>query len=164
MMPSVLSINALCASGVTSGEEIGPFCWRTERSRKVKTLLEINLLIAWLWVLLGFVGGAVMGMNFHKEDWLGGYGSWKRRLYRLSHISFFGLALINFMFYVTGKLVLLAEPVMGLASCAFVLGAVTMPLCCVLAAHFPKLRSLFAVPVTSLLAGVTITISKLIQL
>ena len=33
-----------------------------------------------------------------REDWLGGYGSFKRRLYRLAHISFFGLAIVNLMF------------------------------------------------------------------
>ncbi|MDB6029224.1 MAG: hypothetical protein JWM68_5447 [Verrucomicrobiales bacterium] len=126
--------------------------------------LQLNLAIAWLWVLLGFAGGAVLGMNFHKENWLGGYGSWKRRLYRLGHISCFGLALINFMFYVTGKLALSSGQFPTLASQAFLLGAVTMPICCVLAAHFPKLRSLFALPVCSLIAGACITILEVIKL
>ena len=125
---------------------------------------SLNLIIAWLWVMLGFAGGAVLGMNFQKENWLGGYGSWKRRLYRLAHISCFGLALINFMFYVTGKLALPPGHLSTLASQAFVLGAITMPICCMLAAHFPKLCSLFALPVGSLLAGAGITIVEVIKI
>src|ERR1017187_7593901 len=50
---------------------------------------HLNLVIAWLWLLLGFVAGMVLGMFFHGENWLGGYGSFKRRMYRLRHIFLF---------------------------------------------------------------------------
>ena len=43
-----------------------------------------NLFLAWLWILLGFVTGMVLGLFFHHENWLGGYGSFKRRMYRLA--------------------------------------------------------------------------------
>ena len=62
---------------------------------------QINLLVAWVWILLGFLSGFGLGLNFHREDWLGGYGSYKRRLFRLGHISFFGLGALNLMFYLT---------------------------------------------------------------
>ena len=52
---------------------------------------NLNLFLGWLWILLGFVSGMALGMFFHRENWLGGYGSFKRRMYRLGHISFFGL-------------------------------------------------------------------------
>ena len=60
-----------------------------------------NLFLAWLWILLGFVTGMVLGMFFHGENWLGGYGSFKRRMYRLGHISFFGLGAVNLLFCLT---------------------------------------------------------------
>src|SRR5206468_12363049 len=53
---------------------------------------QLNLLAAWSGILLGFISGLVFGLFFHREGWLGGYSSFKRRLYRLGHISFFGLA------------------------------------------------------------------------
>ena len=30
-----------------------------------------NLTLAWLWVVLGFASGFVMGLFFDREDWLG---------------------------------------------------------------------------------------------
>ena len=53
--------------------------------------LNLNVALAWLWMLLGFISGTVLGLNFHRENWLGGYASRQRRLYRLGHVSFFGL-------------------------------------------------------------------------
>ncbi|HXR49058.1 MAG TPA: hypothetical protein VN784_16610, partial [Candidatus Limnocylindrales bacterium] len=58
-----------------------------------------NLFLAWLWILLGFVTGMALGLFFHHENWLGGYGSFKRRMYRLGHISFFGLGAVNLLFW-----------------------------------------------------------------
>src|SRR5881397_2948507 len=66
-------------------------------------MAQVNLLIAWVWILLGFLSGFALGLNFHREDWLGGYGSYKRRLYRLAHISFFGLGVVNLCFYFTAR-------------------------------------------------------------
>ena len=119
--------------------------------------MQINLLAAWMGVLLGFISGAVLGLGFHREDWLGGYGSFTRRLYRLAHISFFGLGAVNFFFYFTAR-ALPASSLLSLASSAFIAGAITMPVCCVLMAHFPNTRSLFALPVLSLMSGGVLTL------
>lgn len=125
--------------------------------------LQFNLLIAWIWILLGFLSGAVLGTQFHREDWLGGYGSFKRRLYRLGHISFLGLAAMNLLFYFTAQSAPL-EPATALwASRGFLVGAFTMPLCCVMMAHFPKARHLFAVPVVSLVAASALTVWGIFQ-
>jgi hypothetical protein len=114
--------------------------------------LRFNLVLGWTWILLGFVSGMGMGMCFHKEGWLGGYGSFPRRLYRLGHISFFGLGIVNLIFYATAAH-FARGGLMTVASWAFVSGAITMPVCCLLMAHFPKAHFLFAVPVLSLIAG-----------
>src|SRR5687767_15270294 len=92
-------------------------------------IARLNLAFAWLWILLGFISGAAMGMRFQNENWLGGYGSFPRRLYRLGHISFFGLGLINFLFAVTLRLFPLNSPLVSVASYAFIIGGILMPIC-----------------------------------
>ena len=110
---------------------------------------NLNLLMAWTWILAGFGSGALLGLRFAPENWLGGYSSLRRRLYRLGHISFFGLGLINLMFWLTTRLLPeLAGPLLNTASLAFLIGAVSMPVCCLLMAHHPaaKPHTLFALP------------------
>ena len=125
---------------------------------------QLNLIMAWLWIILGFLSGMVLGLFFHREDWLGGYGSFRRRLYRLAHISFFGLGAVNLLFWLTVKNLSAPGATLGLASGALALGAVTMPLCCVLMARFPRSRMFFAVPVLSLIVGGALTLMEVIKL
>ena len=126
---------------------------------------QINLVAAWIGILLGFLSGFALGLFFHREDWLGGYGSFKRRLYRLAHISLFGLGAVNLLFYFTAQKLLSGNSaVIAAASWAFIAGAVTMPLCCVLMAHVPRARMLFAVPVLSLIAGGCLTVMEVTKL
>jgi hypothetical protein len=51
----------------------------------------VNLLAGWTSVLLGFVAGAVPGLYFWRDEWLGGYGSWRRQLYSIR--SFYGISM-----------------------------------------------------------------------
>lgn len=125
---------------------------------------QINLTVAWLGIALAFASGSVLGLKFHREDWLGGYGSFRRRLYRLGHISFFGLAVVNLMFYFTTRLPALAGASPTVASWAFVIGAIAMPVRCFIMAHQPKLRLLFLIPVLSLILGSLSTIREIIKL
>src|SRR5262245_20318166 len=127
------------------------------------TIAQSNLIVAWLWILLGFLSGFVLGVNFHREDWLGGYGSFKRRLYRLAHISFFGLGAVNLMFYFTAQH-FTATSALAVASWGFVAGAVLMPLCCFVMAHHAKARALFLIPVISLVAAGALTLWKILAL
>jgi hypothetical protein len=128
----------------------------------MKGLLELNLVVAWCWIFLGFLSGMLLGLFFHQDNWLGGYGSLKRRMYRLGHISFFGLGAVNLLFWLTMK----DQPALGphvmVASWTFILGALTMPLCCVIMAHFPKLHAIFTVPVLSLLLAGGLTLAAVI--
>ncbi len=116
-------------------------------------IVQLNLLLAWGWILLGFISGMVLGMFFHGEGWLGGYGSFKRRMYRLGHISFFGLGAVNLLFCLTVRNFSLTGPMVHWASLAFVVGALAMPVCCLVMAHFPRAHLIFAVPVVSLVTG-----------
>jgi hypothetical protein len=125
-------------------------------------LPEINLLAAWIGILMGFLSGAALGLFFHRDHWLGGYGSFKRRLYRLGHISFFGLGVVNLLFYFTVRSFAVNSLIM-MAGWTFMVGAISMPLCCVIMAHFPRARMLFSLPVVSLIAGGVLTIIELLR-
>src|SRR5436190_21495737 len=115
-------------------------------------VIRANLAMGWLWILMGFASGALMGLKFHQPDWLGGYTSHKRRLYRLGHISFFGLGLVNFLFAFTFPPPSITNAIHW-ASVLFIIGAITMPICCGVVAHRPGLHLSFSVPVMALLFG-----------
>lgn len=115
------------------------------------TLNHINLWMAWIGILLGLLSGALIGLFFHRDEWLGGYGSWRRRLLRLGHISFFGIAFLNLAFANTVSLAGAATP--AFTAWSLVAGAVLMPAICFLAAWRPGFRHLFFLPVVTLISG-----------
>ena len=117
-------------------------------------IAESNLLAGWAGMLCGAVSGALIGLFFHDDRWMGGYGSFRRRLTRLGHISFFGLGFLNLLFGLSLKAVPLPLLHAQVASFGFILGAVTMPLCCFLAAWRPQLRHLFPIPVICIVVGI----------
>lgn len=129
----------------------------------MKSLLSLNLAFSWLWILAGFVSGMIMGMHFHKKDWKGGYDSFPRRLYRLGHIAFFGTAIINLLFVFSVSSIAPDSALVQYAGILFLLGAITMPLTCLAAAHRPNLRPFFAVPVISLITGGILTFTHLLM-
>jgi len=117
-------------------------------------IAEANLLAGWIGMLGGVVSGATIGLWFHQEQWMGGYGSFRRRLTRLGHISFFGLGFLNLLYGLSLKAIPIAAPHALIASAGLIVGAVTMPLCCFLAAWRPGLRRLFPIPVVSVGGGI----------
>jgi len=116
-------------------------------------MIEINLYAAWIGMLLGGIMGAIQGLFFHQEKWLGGYGSWIRRMMRLGHISFFGIAFINIAFAVTAN-VLGIEQKVSIPSILFIIGAVGMPLICYLSAFKKAFRHFFFIPALSIIGGI----------
>jgi len=123
------------------------------------TQADVNLWAAWVGILAGMIAGATQGLHFHRVDFLGGYDSWRRRLVRLGHISFFGLAGVNLAFAVTadhlaGRGTPLPHLGVTVASILLIAGAVLMPTVCYLAAWRQPMRHLFVLPVTCLIAGV----------
>jgi len=117
----------------------------------------VNEAFGWIWFVLGMGSGALLGLGFARESFLGGYGSWERRLLRLGHISFFGLGLINILFALSIDRIGLGDPWTPVASWSLIVGGVAMPTCCALAAFHKSAKSLFAVPVIALLLGASIT-------
>jgi hypothetical protein len=114
--------------------------------------MSLNLFAGWLGMSLGAVAGAVTGLFFHREDWLGGYASWPRRMIRLGHISFFGIGLINVSFALTAR-TLGTDAGLAAPALLFLVGAVTMPLVCYLSAFRRGFRHGFFIPAGSLFLG-----------
>lgn len=117
----------------------------------------LNWSAGWWLVLFSFLTGALIGLGFHKTDFLGGYASFRRRLLRLGHIAFAALGMLNVVFSIS------PWPAPGTwqahgASLAFVLGGIAMPVVCFLSAWKESFRHLFFVPVLSLLTAVIVTI------
>jgi hypothetical protein len=117
-------------------------------------IAQINLIAGWVGILLGVVSGATIGLFFHREDWMGGYQAYRRRMIRLGHISFFGLGFINLLFALSLPLLALQSSFAWVVSASLILGAVTMPLCCFLTAWRKPLRYFFPIPVLSVLVSV----------
>lgn len=113
-----------------------------------------NLFVGWIGMLGGVVSGALIGLFFHNDTWMGGYGSYRRRLTRLGHISFFGLGFLNLLFALSADKLNLVPPYLPIASTALVVGAVAMPVCCFLSAWRKPFRHLFPIPVTAVLVGI----------
>src|SRR5829696_461891 len=89
----------------------------------------LNWVAGWSLVLAAFVSGAVLGIGWHREEFLGGYATFRRRVIRLGHIAFAALGLMNVIFSLSP----LPAPGTAAARCAsicFVAGGVFMPLVC----------------------------------
>ena len=123
--------------------------------------MPLNLYTAWTCFLLGALAGAVPGLFFQGEQWLGGYGSWRRRLIRLGHISFFGIGALNLAFWVTCRL-LGHESGLALPSVLLVVGAITMPLVCYLSAWKSFFRHIFFIPAGSVTIACLIIFWKIV--
>ena len=125
--------------------------------------MMINIIVGWVAICVGIVTGIIAGLYFHKEDSLGGYGSWTRRLMRLGHISFFGLGFTNLFFALTVRN-LGIESGVEVSSILMIIGVISMPIICYLAAFLKVLRHLFFIPVLSMLAAVVLFLWRLYQI
>ena len=121
-------------------------------------MVELNVWAAWSGIALGLVSGSIQGLFFANEDWLGGYASWPRRMLRLGHISFFGIAFLNLAYANAIDLLGYTQPA-PLPSVLLIAGAVLMPAICYLAAWRKALRHFFFLPVLSLLGAAGLFIS-----
>jgi len=117
-----------------------------------------NVVAGWLAMLAGVLSGAIAGLFFHRDNWMGGYNSYRRRLVRLGHISFFGLGFVNLFFATTAPILGVHGTGLKAASISFIAAVVTMPVCCFLSAWRKPFRHLFPIPVTAAFVGISITL------
>jgi hypothetical protein len=117
----------------------------------------LNEPFGWLWITVGFLTGVGLGLGFEREEFMGGYGAWRRRLCRLGHVCFYALGALNILFAFSMPRLGLDAPWPRIASLCLIAGAILMPACCFLAAWRKPLARLFPAPVLLLVAGGTIT-------
>ncbi len=117
----------------------------------------MNWYVGWTMILTAFITGAVIGIFFHNEDFLGGYHSFRRRILRLGHIALAALGMMNILFYLA---YVAADPStqLDIASLGFVIGGIAMPSICFLSAWRASFRHLFFVPVVALVIAVIQTL------
>ena len=116
-------------------------------------IIRLHLMSGWLGMLAGVASGAVIGLFFHRADWLGGYGAFPRRMVRLGHIAFFGVGFISFLFALSAPLLAPAPAALAFASRALLIGQAGMPALCFLTAWRPAFRHLFFIPVLAIAAA-----------
>jgi hypothetical protein len=125
--------------------------------------MMLHLAVGWSAILIGLLSGTMIGLFFHHDAWLGGYNSWRRRMVRLGHIAFVGTGLLNIAFAATVPALAGRHDLDALLpSFLFVVGAVTMPGVCFLAAWRKGLRHLFVIPVVSLVGAVGATLTQVL--
>jgi hypothetical protein len=124
---------------------------------------QFNLLLGWIAMIGGAGSGAAIGLFFHDEAWMGGYGSLRRRMLRLGHIAFFGLGIINVLFALTLAANPVAPSLGRWASIGFALAVVAMPACCFLTAWRTGFKALFPIPVAGVLVGLIGLIAGLVS-
>lgn len=116
-----------------------------------------NWYFGWGLLLTGFITGAVIGLFFHRPDFLGGYTAFPRRILRLGHISQAALGMLNIIYGLS------PWPAGSLweaqaASICFIVGGISMPAVCYLTAWKEPFRHLFFIPVTSLILATIYTL------
>ena len=116
----------------------------------------LNWQAGWLLILASFATGAAIGLFFHRDDFLGGYQSFPRRLLRLGHIALAALGAINILFSLSPWPVATTW-LSSAASVCFIVGGVAMPSICFLTAWRRPFRHLFAVPVVALVLAALFT-------
>ncbi len=115
----------------------------------------LNLVAGWYLVLAAFVSGAAIGLGFHREEFLGGYASFRRRLVRLGHLSLAALGLLNLAYGMAP-----VSPATIWPGALLLAGAIAMPAVCFLAAWRTGFRHLFFIPVTLLIVAVVLIIHE----
>jgi hypothetical protein len=125
-------------------------------------IARLMLVAGWSGMLAGALSGAALGLFFHDDRWMGGYASFRRRLARLGHISFFGIGFLDLLFAFTHQVAGLGGNAAWTAAWGLVLASIAMPACCFLTAWRKPFRHLFAVPVGGVLAGVVATLVGLL--
>lgn len=113
--------------------------------------------VGWTLLLASFVAGAIIGLFSHRDDFLGGYHAYGRRMVRLGHIALAALGIVNVVYAIS------PWPVPHLreaqvASALFIAGGILMPAVCFLSAWRKPFRHLFALPVLLLLGAVVLTL------
>ena len=115
-----------------------------------------NWFAGWGMILAAFLTGGAIGLFFHREQFWGGYASFRRRIVRLGHIALAALGMINLLFAIS---VPRQNQLTHLASILLIVGAISMPAVCFLSGWKKAFRHLFFIPVLSLVVAVILILA-----
>src|SRR5262249_24111383 len=122
-----------------------------------RNMHALNWYAGWALILSAFLTGAALGLFFHRDEFLGGDTSFRRRIVRLGHIALAALGVMNVLSRPSPWPA--ASPLAATAASAcFVIGGVAMPLVCFLTGWRESFRHLFFIPVTALVLAVLFTL------
>lgn len=121
--------------------------------------VALGLIVAWSGIAMGITSGVVLGLGFANAQWLGGYGSWQRRLLRLGHIAPIGLGVLTGMAALTMRHCGTTSLVIPLCWAIAVVG---MPVVCALAAWRVPWRHAFVVPVMAAAIAIILVFKELL--
>ena len=113
------------------------------------TIGRRNITFGWIWMFLGILVAAGIGLFAFTPDWLGGYASLERRFLRLGHISFIALPLINIIYGQYIDDVQLSDRQKKTGSALMIIAAVFMPLINFLCIAHSFFENFFFIPTLS---------------
>jgi hypothetical protein len=123
---------------------------------------EWNRRVGWVSACLGIASGLILGLwsfdgPFPVPQWLGEYDQTSRRLARLGHIAFLGLALFNLLLAGTLDRLALGPRGRRLASWAMNFGNVFLPLTLFAAAAYRPFKFVMGVPALAVFLAFLLT-------
>jgi hypothetical protein len=118
----------------------------------------LNWYMGWSLILAAFVTGAALGLHFHREDFWGGYDSFRRRIVRLGHIALAALGMMNVVYSYSPWPVADTFEARA-AGWGFIVGGISMPAVCFLSGWNERFRVLFFIPVAALIGAALWTLS-----
>ena len=132
--------------------------WRRSAGKMVEQRMPthpLNWFGGWVLILIGFASGSLLGLFFHREEFLGGYASFRRRIIRLGHIALVALGMMNVLFGISpGPTAARWQAQAG--SICFLAGGIAMPAVCFLTGWRGWYQRFFLVPVALLVSAVVL--------
>lgn len=116
-----------------------------------------NWFAGWGMILAAFLTGGAIGLFFHREQFWGGYASFRRRIVRLGHIALAALGMINLLYAMSPWPAIESAPGVW-AGRLWIVGGLSMPVVCFLSGWREACRHLFAIPVAALSAAAVLTL------
>ena len=124
-----------------------------------------NISFGWIWILIGLIIGAIMGMwsfNGPMPSPVGDYTALPRRMLRLSHIAFIALAIINILYGYEIDKIKLKNKLKCIGSRCMIYGAILMPIFLIAAIFLEPLKYLTMISaILVILAVIIMTIGQI---